>query len=95
MEKRKVDVIQRGTGARTVLDSKAFQNALEDVREKIMESWRRTTLQQAEERELLFFQMHGLDLLEGQLRNHVRGETVERKRIEMEAEREGARIVPV
>jgi len=95
MAKRKADVIQRGSAARTVLDSKAFQGALEDVRERIYRSWQQTTLSETSKREMLFSQLHGLDLVEGMLRTHVKSETIERERIEVDARKRSANIVPI
>ncbi len=73
-----------GMHARILFDNPATIEALATVENKLINAWRSSGHGQKDQRELLWAQLHALDLFVRELQGFQKDEKVELKRIELE-----------
>lgn len=76
------EVIERGRLARDLLENETFQEVMQTLRDETMARWRNTAAGSATLREHYFFEIHGLDAVEGLLRSRVEDAESEIRRLE-------------
>lgn len=85
MEKK--DRIKLGFNARILFENPAVIEAFSSIEANILREWRSTGIGASEKREKLYATLVGLDLFRRELQGYVKSEKLERKRIELEAEK--------
>lgn len=63
--------IRKGNDAKNLLDNKLVKEALKDIRENTMHKWSQTKGADNEAREVLYWQLRGLDAFEQQLNLYI------------------------
>ena len=71
-----------GIHARMLFDNPATIEALASIENKIINAWRTSGIGQADQRELLWAQLHALDLFIKELQGYKKSEKLEREKIE-------------